>query len=315
MAKPIYTLLIVEDILIQREQFRESLLTDSSCDYQIMEAASVAAGLALCAAATPTSNIDLILLDYSLPDGDGLGFLTKLQAVKGSGHMPPVVMVTGRGDESIATRAMKLGADDYLAKFNLTTERLLAVVHSTIEAARLRLQLQHSNELLRVSLDTMLDCFGIYSAIRDATGEIIDFRFEYLNAAALEGNQMTAADMSRGLCEVFPAVCEATGLFAKYCQVVATGVPLILDNLIYTDVFGTQQLTKAYDVRISKSNDGFVAAWRDVTVQKQAEQERDRFFDLLQASEWKFSAIFDQTFELIGLLSMEGIVLEVNLCL
>jgi PAS domain S-box-containing protein len=144
-----------------------------------------------------------------------------------------------------------------------------------IENARL----QPSNDLLRISLDTMLDCFGIYSAIRDAQGQIIDFRFEYLNAAALESNHMTAADMGRGLCDVFPAQC-ATGLFEKYCQVVATGVPLIQDNLIYIDVFGTQQRTKIYDRRISKLNDGFVAAWRDMTIQKQAAQERDRFFDL-----------------------------------
>jgi PAS domain-containing protein len=125
----------------------------------------------------------------------------------------------------------------------------------------------------------MLDRFGIYSAIRDVAGQITDFRFEYLNAAALESNHMTAVDMGRGLCEVFPAQCEL-GLFEKYCQVVATGVPLILDDLIYTDVFGTQLLTKSYDTRISKLNDGFVAAWRDTIVQKQAEQERDRFFDL-----------------------------------
>jgi CheY-like chemotaxis protein len=230
MTNPTYTVLIVEDLPTHRELFRDSLMTDSSCDYHILEAESVKAGLELCRVST--RKIDVILLDYSLPDGNGLGFLTKLHA-QSNGSSPPVVMVTGRGDESIATQAIKLGADDYLAKFDLNPSRLQSAISSAIETARLRLQLQHSNELLRVSLDTMLDCFGIYSAIRDASGEIIDFRFEYLNAAALESNQMTTADMSRGLCEVFPAQCE-TGLFAKYCQVVATGVPLILDNLIYT---------------------------------------------------------------------------------
>jgi PAS domain S-box-containing protein len=50
--------------------------------------------------------------------------------------------------------------------------------------------------------------------------------------------------------------------------------------LTYTDLFGTQELTKAYAVRVNKLNDGFVAVWRDVTVQKQAEEEYDRFFNL-----------------------------------
>jgi PAS domain S-box-containing protein len=290
MTNPTYTVLIVDDLQTHRELFRNFLLTDSSCDYRILEAESVRAGIELHRISTaaaiasanatlpPTRAVDAILLDYSLPDGDGLEFLAELHA-QSNGSSPPVVMITGRGDESIAVQAIKLGAQDYLVKSNLTPERLQSAVASAIESARLRLQLQQSNDLLRVSLDTMLDCFGIYSAIRDVTGQIIDFRFEYLNAAALESNHMTVADMSRGLCEVFPAQCE-TGLFEKYCQVVATGVPLIQDNLIYTDVFGTQQLTKAYDRRISKLNDGFVAAWRDMTVQIQAEQERDRFFDL-----------------------------------
>lgn len=254
-----YTVLIVEDLPAHRELFRHSLLTGANCDYRILEAESVKIGLELCR----SSPIDAILLDYSLPDGDGLGFLTQLHA-ESNGSSPPVVIVTGRGDESIAVQAIKLGAEDYLAKFDLTPERLQSAVSSAIENARLRLQLQQSNDLFRVSLDTMLDCFGIYSAIRAATGEIIDFRFKYLNAAALESNQMTAADMSRGLCEVFPAVRE-TGLFEKYCEVVATGVSLILDDLSYTDVFGKQQLTKAYNVRISKLNDGFVAVWQDLT--------------------------------------------------
>jgi PAS domain S-box-containing protein len=271
-----YTVLIVEDLPAHRELFRQSLLTGANCDYQILEAESVKIGLELCR----SSPIDAILLDYSLPDGDGLGFLTQLHA-ESNGSTPPVVMVTSRGDESIAVQAIKLGAEDYLAKFDLTPERLQLAVSSAIENARLRLQVQQFNDLLRVSLDTMLDCFGIYSAIRDATGQIIDFRFEYLNAAALESNQMTTADMSRGLCEVFPAQCETEmGLFEKYCQVVATGVPLSLNDLIYTDVFGTQLLTKSYNVRINKLNDGFVAVWRDVTVEQQTEQERDRFFDL-----------------------------------
>ncbi|WP_310421996.1 PAS domain S-box protein [Chamaesiphon sp. VAR_48_metabat_135_sub] len=429
MTNPTYTVLIVDDLQTHRELFGHFLLTDSSCDYRILEAESVRAGIELhrisTGEAAPTSKIDAILLDYSLPDGDGLDFLTKLHA-QSNGNSPPVVMVTGRGDENIAAQAIKLGAQDYIATFDLTPARLQSAVASAIENARLRLQVQQSNDLLRVSLDMMLDRFGIYSAIRDTAGQIIDFRFEYLNAAALESNQMTAADMDRGLCEMFPAQCE-TGLFEKYCQVVTTGVPLILDDSIYTDVFGTQLLTRSYDTRISKLNDGFVAAWRDVTVQKQAEHERDRFFDLsidllatgnfagyftrlnpafervlgftsaelmaqpfsyfvhpddlehtisaanglslgtmavdfenryrcqdgsyrwlswtatpsieskswyavarditdskrveaeleqiaaaLRASEWKFSAIFNQTFERIGLLSLNGIVLEIN---
>jgi CheY-like chemotaxis protein len=71
MTNPTYTVLIVEDLPTHRELFRDSLMTDSSCDYHILEAESVKARLELCRVST--RKIDVILLDYSLPDGNGLG--------------------------------------------------------------------------------------------------------------------------------------------------------------------------------------------------------------------------------------------------
>jgi PAS domain S-box-containing protein len=282
MQLPTFTLLIVEDFLTHRDLYRHCLLTDPICNYQVLEAESVAEGLELCR----TRSIDAILLDYSLPDGDGLEFLATLAAQSSDRHLPSVVMMTGHGNETIAVRAMKLGAHDYLAKHKFTPELLRSTVHSAIENARLRLQLRQREERFRASVENMLECFGLYSALRDGSGQIYDFRFDYLNAAALESNQMTSADLDRGLCDVFPAI-RQTGLFAEYCQVVETGTPLVKEDLVYSDVFGGQRLTRAYNIQIGKLDDGFVASWQDITAQKQvdlaricAEQERDRFFNL-----------------------------------
>jgi PAS domain S-box-containing protein len=262
MATPIYTLLIVEDFPEDRERYRRCLLTDPSCTYCLLEAESVAEGLELC----QTQAVDAVLLDYMLPDADGLEFIRSLLD-QSNGNSPPVIMVTGEGHERIAVQAIKLGAEDYLVKRDLTPKLLQSTLRSAIENTRLRLQLQQCKERFQISVDNMLDCFGIYSAIRDKAGQITDFRFDYLNTAALESNQMTAADMRKGLCEIFPAMYK-TGLFEEYCQVVETGEPLAREDLVYSDVFGEQQLTKAYDVRMSKLNDGFVASWRDVTARK-----------------------------------------------
>jgi PAS domain S-box-containing protein len=264
MNIPTFTLLIVEDSATDRELYRRALSQDASCIYHLLEAESVVEGLTLCC----TKSIDVILLDYLLPDGDGLKFLAEL-SVQSHGRMPPAVMMTGQGNEKIAVSALKLGAEDYLVKNDLTPELLQLKVRRAIENSRLRQQQQQQTERLRASVENMSDNYGNLSAIRDTRGEIIDFRFDYLNAAALESNQMTAADMSRSLCEVFPVVREA--LFEKYCQVIATGVPILVEDLIYTDVFGTQQLTKVYDIRINKLDDGVMLIWRDITAQKQLE--------------------------------------------
>ncbi len=147
MQIPTLTLLIVEDLATDRERYRLALSQDASCTYHLLEAASVAAGLKLCR----TSTIDAILLNYKLPDGDGLEFLAALDA-QSNGSSPPVVMVTGMGDPRIAVKAMKLGAEDYLIKSDLTPELLRSTMGTAIlqgrgyanDNARLRLELQQS---------------------------------------------------------------------------------------------------------------------------------------------------------------------------
>ncbi|HEX2567073.1 MAG TPA: response regulator, partial [Burkholderiales bacterium] len=60
---------------------------------------------------------DLMILDYMLGRGDGLAWLRDF---KKRGDCPPVLFLTGAGNEAIAVRAMKEGADDYQRKQELT---------------------------------------------------------------------------------------------------------------------------------------------------------------------------------------------------
>ncbi|MBN1267501.1 MAG: response regulator [Anaerolineales bacterium] len=55
----------------------------------------------------------VILLDNHLPDGSGLATLPELAS---RDKRPPVIMITGAGDEKTASEAIKLGAYDYLSK-------------------------------------------------------------------------------------------------------------------------------------------------------------------------------------------------------
>lgn len=59
------------------------------------------------------SNFDLALLDYKLPGMNGLEIM---RAINNLNPMPPVVMLSGVGDLSVAIEAMKLGAVDYVIK-------------------------------------------------------------------------------------------------------------------------------------------------------------------------------------------------------
>jgi CheY-like chemotaxis protein/tRNA A-37 threonylcarbamoyl transferase component Bud32 len=73
-------------------------------------------------ASFPLAQYDVIILDYMLGRGDGLEWLQRFKQRPGC---PPILFLTGAGNEVIAVRAMKAGADDYQRKQELTRAKLI----------------------------------------------------------------------------------------------------------------------------------------------------------------------------------------------
>jgi phosphoserine phosphatase RsbU/P len=90
----------------------------------------------------------LVLLDYLLPDEDGLTLLAAVHAMPES-RRPVVVMLTGGGSEQVAVEAMKLGAKDYVVKTALNLPTLRRAILGALERRRLEEQLAESSALLR----------------------------------------------------------------------------------------------------------------------------------------------------------------------
>lgn len=73
---------------------------------------------------------DLVLLDWQLPDMDGLKLLRLWRADEATAQIP-VIMVSGKGDEGDRVAGLKAGADDYVVKpFN--RDELLARVQAVL---------------------------------------------------------------------------------------------------------------------------------------------------------------------------------------
>lgn len=123
-----YKVLIIDDSPEDRATYRRYLQRDDRDSYEILEADSGESALEICRNSPP----DAILLDYLLPDTDGLELLESLVPPDAEPRFP-VLMLTGQGNETIAVRALKNGARDYLVKGNLTAELLQKSVAGEIE--------------------------------------------------------------------------------------------------------------------------------------------------------------------------------------
>ena len=83
------------------------------------------------------NHCDLILLDLSLPDANGLEAFLE---IKRRYPAIPIVILSGQTDHETALQAVQQGAQDFLSKIDLTTNLLVKTICYTIERHRLLLE-------------------------------------------------------------------------------------------------------------------------------------------------------------------------------
>ena len=91
-------------------------------------------------------SFDIILLDLSLPDSEGLDTLLTIEKI-----VPnlPIVLLTGYKDEFIALEAVRQGAQDYLVKEQTTTDMLVRSINYAIERMHYLEKIYQSEERLQ----------------------------------------------------------------------------------------------------------------------------------------------------------------------
>ena len=141
---PSIKILVIDDNEDDREMYARALRKSLGHDIQIVEVELGHQGL------EKLSNgcFDVVLLDYHLPDSNGLQFL---EALKKQEQLVPIVMITGQDDHEVAARSIQLGAQDYLSKDHVTAESLLHAITNAIEKVNLHKSLaQHQDERERL---------------------------------------------------------------------------------------------------------------------------------------------------------------------
>ena len=95
--------------------------------FQVQSASSIARAQKV----VESDNIDLILSDLRLPDRDGIDLLKWMRE---HGHMTPLIIMTGYADIQSAVQAIKLGAQDYVAK-PVNPDELLKKMEEALKTA------------------------------------------------------------------------------------------------------------------------------------------------------------------------------------
>jgi len=103
------TILVIDDNLVNLRLAAATLRYEG---YQVLTALNAKSAFDLVCS---TASIDLILMDLSLPDVDGLSFTRQLKADPRCAHIPIVILTASTMQEDEHT-ALNAGADGYITK-------------------------------------------------------------------------------------------------------------------------------------------------------------------------------------------------------
>lgn len=180
MAKPSKgRVLVVEDEPSQMEILAYNLDADG---YDVMRASSGEEGLLTLS----EKQVDLVLLDWMLPEISGLKVCQQIKRGKTTKTIP-VIMLTARGEEDDKIRGLDTGADDYVVK-PYSVKELLARVRACLRKAG-----DQGVDILRYQ-DLQIDLSRHIASFADAPLDLGPLEFKILTVFAAAPTRVFSRD-------------------------------------------------------------------------------------------------------------------------
>ena len=144
--------------------------------------------------------------------------------------------------------------------------------------------LADSEHRLRAAFEAVCDGLVVLSPVR-VDGEIVDFRFDYINDAGCRLSGMPRErHIGNLISDVLPGFRES-GLFDDAVHVVKTGEPVHRQSFFYADVFGGGAPgPRVWDVSLANMGDAVIDTFRDVTDRVAAETQVRQAEERLQSA-------------------------------
>lgn len=137
--------LLIEDNLAEARLLKEILKGNEKKEFHLVNVSRLSEAISL----LQQTNFDVILLDLTLPDSQGLQSLAPLLI---KAPKLPIVVLTNTNDDNLALAALRQGAQDYLIKREVSLEILTRSLCYAIERKQMEEALRESNEALKMSV-------------------------------------------------------------------------------------------------------------------------------------------------------------------
>lgn len=182
-------ILLVEDDEGDADLFRALIAGDSRYHFHVTEVRSIQAARQ----AISGQPFDLIIMDLSLPDSQGLeGF----DSIRKEFSEFPIVLMTGLDDENVAMEAVAKGAQDYLIKGEVDGKLLSKVIRYAIERKRIDSDIRAAEEKYRAVFENS----AVAIMVADSSQRVVSW-----NRFTEELLGMTSGDLlHRPVSEIYP---------------------------------------------------------------------------------------------------------------
>ncbi|HEY3912839.1 MAG TPA: PAS domain S-box protein, partial [Verrucomicrobiae bacterium] len=242
-------------------------------------------------------NIDVVLLDLTLPDSSGMD---TFRSIKAHAHEVPVIVLSGTDDEALAVNAVHAGAEDYLVKGRVDSQLITRAIIYAIERTESKRAVLKAEEKYRGIFENSIA--GIFQTSPE--GHYLDINSALIRIYGYNSRQELMSSISdiAKLLYVDPHRRED---FIKLMK--EQGLVQDFESQIFRKDGSIIWISES--ARAVKDSEGKIVYYEgmveDITARKEAE-EKVRF------SEVRFRSIWQKSFDGMRLTDEEGTIVAVN---
>ena len=216
------SVLLIEDNPIDAQLVQAALsdrgkISSAEPSFKFKHANRLASGLEILA----QGDVDVVLLDLSLPDSEGLETVDRARA---QASQVPIIVMTGLDDEGVAVKIVRRGAQDYLVKGQADRKSLIRAIRYAIERKRGEEEIRETRENFRSIVETTnewiwsMNLAGELTYSNPAIEQILGYRPEEI--LGKKSAMLMSSEDSAGFEEMLPQFIAAkrgwTGLVRRW---------------------------------------------------------------------------------------------------